>query len=104
MVFADEVHTLKGAGTSAGNPVDHFQTLKKDMNKGKFKLLGTTTLDEFNALVGGDNALERRFQKVFMTPKTQEEVINAVKFEAKKKKITIPDELIEKMILFSLHF
>lgn len=104
LVFADEIHTLQGAGTSSNNSVDHLQVLKSDMARGTFKMLGTTTLDEFNALVGGDVALERRFFKVMMTPKTHDEIVNAVKYNAKSRDINISDELIEKIILFSEQF
>lgn len=104
LIFADEVHTLKGAGTSEGDPVDHLQNLKTDMAKGRFKLVGTTTLDEFNGLVGGDAALERRFTKVRMTPKTHEEILNAVKYNAKVRDIIISDDIAEKIIRFSNEF
>lgn len=104
LIFADEVHTLKGTGTSSGDPVDHLQNLKSEMSNGKFKMLGTTTLDEFNGLVGGDGALERRFIKVRMTVKTHEEIMESIRYTAKLYDFDIPEDLIEKIIIYSNQF
>lgn len=103
-IFADEIHNLKGVGTSAGDPNGALQGLKTAMGDGTFKMLATTTLDEFNSMVGGDSALERRFFKFRIKPKTHEEIIKAVRFNADKRGVKVSNELIEKIIYYSSQF
>lgn len=104
LIFADEVHTLKGVGTSAGSPVDALQGMKTAMGEGDFKMIATTTLDEYNGLIGGDVALKRRILDFTIKPKTHDEIMQAVTYNASQRGIEVSDELINKMIRYSSQF
>ena len=63
ILFMDEIHQLVGAGKSDG-AMDAANILKPALSRGGFKLIGATTLDEYQKYIENDEALERRFQKV----------------------------------------
>jgi len=65
ILFIDELHTLVGAGGGEG-AVDAGNMLKPLLARGKLKLVGATTLNEYRQYVEKDAALERRFQPVYV--------------------------------------
>ncbi len=74
IVFIDEIHTLVGAGETAG-ALDASNILKPALARGEIQCIGATTLDEYRRSIEKDGALERRFQKVLVEPTTPEETI-----------------------------
>ena len=74
ILFVDEMHTLVGAGAAEG-AIDASNMLKDPLSRGKFQLIGATTLDEYRQRVEKDSALERRFQRVFVREPSIEETI-----------------------------
>src|SRR5215831_17606661 len=64
ILFIDELHNLIGQGTAIGAAMDAANMLKPALVRGDFRVIGATTSDEYERWVGGDPALERRFQKV----------------------------------------
>ena len=75
IVFVDEVHTIVGAGAAEG-AIDASNMLKEPLSRGKFQLIGATTLDEYRQRIEKDSALERRLQKVYVREPTLEETID----------------------------
>ena len=65
VLFIDEIHTLIGAGRSSG-AMDAANILKPELARGKLKVVGATTLDEYRKYIEKDKAFERRFQKVMV--------------------------------------
>ena len=65
ILFIDELHTLVGAGGGEG-AVDAGNMLKPLLARGKLRLVGATTLNEYRQHVEKDAALERRFQPVYV--------------------------------------
>jgi ATP-dependent Clp protease ATP-binding subunit ClpC len=65
IVFVDELHILVGAGSAEG-AMDAANMLKPALARGKLRLIGATTLDEYQKHVEKDAALERRFQTVIV--------------------------------------
>ena len=65
IVFIDEVHTIVGAGAAEG-AIDASNMLKEPLSRGKFQLIGATTLNEYREHIEKDSALERRFQRVYV--------------------------------------
>ncbi len=65
ILFIDEIHTLVGAGKSAG-AMDAANILKPALARGELRAIGATTLDEYQKYFETDKALERRFQKVMI--------------------------------------
>ncbi len=74
IVFIDEVHTIVGAGAAEG-AIDAANMLKEPLSRGRFQLIGATTLDEYREHIEKDSALERRLQKVYIGEPTVEETL-----------------------------
>ena len=74
IVFIDEIHTIIGAGGSAG-AMDAANIMKPALARGSIQCIGATTLDEYRNSIEKDGALERRFQKVIVEPTTADETL-----------------------------
>jgi len=98
IVFIDEIHTLVGAGNSAGS-MDGSNIFKPALSRGELQCIGATTLDEYRKNIEKDGALERRFQKVMVEPSSVQETIQILKNVRDKyenyHKVTYSDEVIE---------
>jgi len=65
ILFIDEIHTILKAGGSEG-AIDAANILKPYLSRGDLKIIGATTLDEYNKYFLKDKALVRRFDKVYI--------------------------------------
>ncbi|HIF14883.1 MAG TPA: AAA family ATPase, partial [Bacteroidetes bacterium] len=65
ILFIDEIHTLVGAGATEG-AMDAANILKPALARGDLRLVGATTLNEYQKYIEKDKALERRFQKIMI--------------------------------------
>lgn len=65
ILFADEIHTIVGAGAAEG-AIDASNILKPYLARGEIQLMGATTLKEYKKFIEKDGALERRFQSVLL--------------------------------------
>ncbi len=65
ILFIDELHTIVGAGKSSG-ALDAANMLKPMLARGQLHMIGATTLEEYRQYIEKDQALERRFQPVFI--------------------------------------
>ncbi|MCO4761758.1 MAG: AAA family ATPase [Myxococcales bacterium] len=74
IVFMDEIHTIMGAGAGDG-PLDAANDLKTALSRGRFPLIGATTIAEYRRHVEKDPAMERRFQVVSVPEPSVEEAI-----------------------------
>lgn len=72
LLFIDELHTIVGAGAAEG-AIDASNILKPMLSRGEIQCIGATTLDEYRKFIEKDAALERRFQKIQVTPPSVEE-------------------------------
>ncbi|MFA6459893.1 MAG: ATP-dependent Clp protease ATP-binding subunit [Patescibacteria group bacterium] len=72
ILFIDEVHSLIGAGSSAGS-LDAANLLKPELARGNLRLIGATTLDEYKKHIESDPAFERRFQPIIINESSIEE-------------------------------
>ena len=77
ILFIDEVHTLMGAGGAEG-AIDASNIIKPYLARGDIKVIGATTIKEYNDFIAKDKALDRRFQKVFIQEATQDEVLTII--------------------------
>ena len=74
IVFIDELHTLVGAGKSEG-AMDAAQLLKPALSRGEIRVIGATTLDEYQKYIEKDKALERRFQSAVVEEPSVEDTL-----------------------------
>ncbi len=74
IVFIDEMHLLIGAGAAEG-AMDAGNMLKPALARGAIRMIGATTMDEYNKYIEKDAALERRFQPVIVPEATSAETI-----------------------------
>ncbi|HZZ51104.1 MAG TPA: ATP-dependent Clp protease ATP-binding subunit [Pseudonocardia sp.] len=66
VLFLDELHTVVGAGSGEGVPMDAANMLKPALARGGLQLIGATTVEEYRKHLGGDAALERRLQPILV--------------------------------------
>ncbi len=74
ILFLDELHTLVGAGGSAGG-MDAANILKPPLARGELRCVGATTHDEYREYIEKDGALARRFEKVIVDEPDDETVL-----------------------------
>jgi ATP-dependent Clp protease ATP-binding subunit ClpC len=107
ILFIDELHTIVGAGSAEGS-LDLANILKPMLSKGKIRLIGATTQDEYRKFIEKDPALERRLQKVTVDEPSREETIAIIKgirpnYEAHHG-VKISDEAIVSSVDFSSRY
>jgi ATP-dependent Clp protease ATP-binding subunit ClpC len=81
IVFIDEIHLLVGAGAAEG-ALDAANILKPVLARGTMRVIGATTIDEYQKSIEKDAALERRFQNVQVLPPSlseTEEILKGLK-------------------------
>ena len=71
IVFIDEIHMLMGASSSNG-PMDLANMFKEGLSRGTVKLIGATTVDEYERYILRDKAFVRRFERIDIAEPTQE--------------------------------
>ena len=74
ILFVDELHTLVGAGAAEG-ALDASNMLKPALARGEFRIIGATTLKEYQQHIEKDGALTRRFQPVFVNEPNTEDAV-----------------------------
>jgi len=83
ILFIDELHTIVGAGASEG-AMDASNMLKPALARGDIRIIGATTLKEYQKHIERDPALTRRFQPVHVHEPTQEDAIAILRGIAEK--------------------
>jgi ATP-dependent Clp protease ATP-binding subunit ClpC len=83
ILFIDELHSVVGAGASAGG-LDAPSLLKPALARGTLQVIGADTLDEYRRQVEADKALERRFQPIVVGEPTVDETIQILEGLAPK--------------------
>lgn len=64
ILFVDEAHTMKGAGSANNSSLDFANMLKPAITKGSLKVIGSTTWEEYYESFEKDRALMRRFYRL----------------------------------------
>jgi ATP-dependent Clp protease ATP-binding subunit ClpB len=74
ILFVDELHTLVGAGAAEGS-LDGSNMLKPALARGDIRMIGATTIKEYQQHIEKDGALTRRFQPVFVNEPNFEDAV-----------------------------
>ena len=64
VLFIDEAHTMKGAGSSGQSSLDFANMIKPAIAKGTLKVVASTTWEEYYESFEKDRALMRRFYRL----------------------------------------
>ena len=80
ILFIDELHTLIGAGGGGGDGgMSAANLMKPALARGKLRVIGATTIQEYRQYIEKDGALERRFQPILVNEPTVDEAIDILK-------------------------
>lgn len=101
ILFIDEVHTIVGAGGAEG-AIDASNILKPSLARGKIKIIGATTIDEYVKFIEKDKALDRRFQKIYVNEpnilKTKDMILSLRDIYESFHGVTISDNIIDYIV------
>lgn len=104
IIFIDELHTIVGAGGAEG-AIDASNLLKPSLARGKIRIIGATTYSEYCKNIEKDKALDRRFQKVFISEPSFEQVEIILKklrpIYEQFHNVEITDDILTKIINYS---
>lgn len=107
ILFIDEIHTLVGAGGSEGT-MDAANMLKPALARGEFRVIGATTLGEYQKYFEKDPALARRFQPVYVHEPSEEDTIAILRGLKSKYElfhgVRITDDAILSAVNFSTRY
>jgi ATP-dependent Clp protease ATP-binding subunit ClpC len=107
ILFIDELHTIIGAGSAEGT-LDLANMIKIPLTRGKFRVVGGTTLEEYKKLVQKDKAIARRFQSVTLAPPTVDEAVEILSglrpLYEKEHGVVYSDEALRRMAELAQRF
>ncbi len=107
ILFIDELHTIVGAGAAEGS-MDASNMLKPALARGEIRIIGATTLKEYQKYIERDPALTRRFQPVYVQEPSQEDAIAILRGIAEKYElfhgVRITDDAIVSAVQFSSRY
>ena len=107
IAFIDEIHLLAGTGSAEG-AMDAANILKPALARGKIKLIGATTFDEFKKSIEKDSALNRRFQSIQVEEPSLNETIDILKGLREKYEkyhnIEVSDEVLGEIVDMSARY
>lgn len=72
VLFIDEAHTMRGAGSSGQSTLDMANMIKPAITKGVLKVIASTTWEEYYESFEKDRALMRRFYRLSIDEPTSE--------------------------------
>jgi ATP-dependent Clp protease ATP-binding subunit ClpA len=79
VLFIDEIHTIVGAGATAGGTMDAANILKPALAAGELRCIGSTTYKDYKSAFERDRALSRRFQRIDITEPSVGEAIEILR-------------------------
>jgi len=79
ILFIDELHTLVGAGAAEGGAMDASNMLKPALARGELRMIGATTLKEYQRRIENDSALTRRFQPIHVNEPQSDDAVSILR-------------------------
>jgi ATP-dependent Clp protease ATP-binding subunit ClpB len=109
ILFIDEAHQMRGAGTgSSGSSVDFANMIKPALSRGNIKVIASTTWAEYTQSFEKDRALMRRFQRISIdepTPAIAKDILRGLKpYFEKFHNGTILDDAIDAAVDLSVQY
>ncbi len=107
ILFIDEIHAMVNAGGAEG-AITAGDIFKPALARGKIKVIGATTREEYNKFFQKDKALMRRFELINVCEPNKKETLNILKkvkceYEHHHN-VIIPDEILEKIVDYTDKF
>lgn len=104
IAFIDEIHLLVGAGNSEDS-MDAANILKPALARGKLRLIGATTNDEYRRKIEPDTALMRRLQEIEVVPPSSAETATILRGIVSKyaafHNVSVSDDIINEIVRVS---
>jgi ATP-dependent Clp protease ATP-binding subunit ClpB len=109
ILFIDEAHQMRGAGSgSSGSSVDFANMIKPALSRGNIKVVASTTWAEFSQSFEKDRALMRRFHRISVeepTPEVAKDILRGLRAHFEKfHKGTITDSAIDAAVDMSIRY
>ena len=108
ILFIDEAHQMRGAGSGSGSNVDFANMIKPALTKGRIKVIASTTWEEYTQSFEKDRALMRRFQRLTVdepTPTVAKDILRGLRTHFEKfHGGTISDEAIDTAVDLSVRY
>ena len=82
ILFIDEAHQMRGAGSAGSSSVDFANMIKPALTKGNIKVVASTTWEEYTQSFEKDRALMRRFVRMTVeepTPAVAKEILRGLR-------------------------
>ena len=82
ILFIDEAHQMRGAGSGSNSSVDFANMIKPALTKGQIKVIASTTWEEYTQSFEKDRALMRRFYRMTIeepTPAVAKEILRGLR-------------------------
>lgn len=108
VLFIDEAHQMRGAGSGTNSSVDFGNMIKPALTKGQIKVVASTTWEEYSQSFEKDRALMRRFQRITVdepTPQVAKDILRGLKEKFEKfHGGTINEDAIEAAVDLSVRY
>ena len=103
ILFIDEIHLLLGAGACRDGDLDLANALKPILARGVTRVIGATTISEYEQYFAKDGALKRKYKKIVVNEPSFKDVYpmirNQVKHLEEAHGVSISKDLIDFIIL-----
>jgi ATP-dependent Clp protease ATP-binding subunit ClpA len=108
ILFIDEAHQMRGAGSGSQSSVDFSNIIKPALSKGRIKVIASTTWEEYSQSFEKDRALMRRFQRVTIdepSPDVAKDILYGLRLNFEKfHEGTITDDAIDAAVELSVRY
>lgn len=101
ILFVDELHLIVGTGAAEGS-MDAANILKPGLARGKIRMIGATTLDEYRKHIEKDAAFERRLQPIVVPEPSEVDtkaILRGLKpYYEKHHGVAVSDDIIDEIV------
>lgn len=103
IVFIDEIHLIRGAGACREGEIDLANALKPILAGGNVRIIGATTIEEYEKYFSQDGAIKRRFRPIKVEEPKMSEVYPMLKKTiedlSEYHKVSISEDMVDFIVL-----